>query len=78
MSLDYVKKIKKVIADKTGQEPEEIEEAAYFEDDLNVGEMELIDILETLEDALHVELIKEKANIETVQNLIELVEEQVE
>ena len=78
MTTDYVKKIKKLIADKTGQEPSEIENEMYFQDDLNIGEMELIDILEELEESLQVDLIEHKNEIETVGELIELVEEQIE
>ena len=75
---EYVKKIKKLIAEKSGHEPQEITEASFFEDDLNVGEMELIDILTELEDELHVELMDQKEDIETVQDLIDLVAEQLE
>ena len=78
MTADYVKKIKKLIADKAGQEPSEIENDTYFQDDLNIGEMELMDILEELEELLHVDLVEHKDEIETVGNLIEQVEEQIE
>lgn len=78
MSNDYVKKIKKLIADKAGVELSDVRDESYFEDDLNLGSMDLVDILEELEDALHVELIEEKENISTVGELIELVEEQIE
>lgn len=78
MTTDYVKKIKKLIADKAGQEPSEIENETYFQDDLNIGEMELMDILEELEESLQVDLVEHKNEIETVGELIELVEEQIE
>lgn len=76
--MDYVKKIKTLIADKAGLEISEVTPDQYFEDDLNLGEMEVRDILEELEEALDIELIEEKDNIETVNDLIELVREQVE
>ena len=76
--MDYVKKIKTLIADKAGMEISEVTPDQYFEDDLNLGEMEVRDILEELEEALDIELIEEKDNIETVNDLIELVREQVE
>ena len=78
MSIDYIKKIKKLIADKSGHELSEIHEESYFEDDLNLGEMDLMDILEELEESLHVELVEQKDEIETVGDLIEMVAEQVE
>jgi acyl carrier protein len=78
MNDDYIKKIKKVIAEKSGQDISEIHEGSFFEDDLNIGEMELMEILTELEDQLHIELLDEKDNIETVQDLIDLVTEQVD
>ena len=78
MSADYIKKIKKLIADKAGQEPSEIENETYIQDDLNLGEMELMDILEELEESLHVDLVEQKDSIETVGDLIEMVEEQID
>jgi acyl carrier protein len=78
MIADYVRKIKKVIADKTGHDVDEVGATMYFEDDLNIGEMDLLDILEELEDVLHVDLVEEKDNIETVGDLIDIVQEQVE
>jgi acyl carrier protein len=75
---DYIKKIKKLIADKAGQEPSEIENEMYIQDDLNLGDMELVDILEELEESLHIDLVEQKDEIETVADLIELVEEQVD
>lgn len=75
---DYTKKIKKLIADKAGVETSEINPSDYFEDDLNIGEMELMEILEDLEEAFHIELLDLRDEIETVQELIEAVSEQVE
>ncbi len=40
--------------------------------------MELIDILEELEESLQVDLIEHKNEIETVGELIELIEEQID
>lgn len=78
MSVDFVKKIKKLIAEKSGHEVDEIDESMYFEDDLNLSEMELVDILTDLEDTLHCELLDERGNLETVGDLVDLVAEQVE
>ncbi len=78
MTTDYNRKIKKAIAEKTGHEPGEISENLYFEDDLNIGEMELMEILAELEDEFQIELLQEKDNIETVQDLVDLVAEQLD
>jgi acyl carrier protein len=78
MNVDYESKIKKIIADKAGVEPSEIHEESYFEDDLNLGDMELVDIIEELEEEFHIDLADEKKDIETVGDLIEAIAELVE
>lgn len=78
MTNEYLKKIKKIIAEKGGVEPDEIHESSYFEDDLNIGEIELVEILTELEDEFNVELIAEKGKLETVQDLIDLLMEHLE
>ena len=75
---DYFGKIKKVIAEKTGLEPAEISQDSYIADDLNIGEMELLEILEELEDNFHVNLIEESGSFETVQDIIDLLEEHIQ
>lgn len=76
--IDYLKKIKKVITDKSGVDGEEVTENSYFQDDLNISEMELIEILSELEEEFHVDLLDQKEDIETVQELIEILTEQLE
>ena len=78
MSSDYYKDIKKIIEEKTGLEPSEITLDSYFEDDLNLGEMELIEILSELEEKFNTDLMEQRENIETVQDLVDLLSEQVE
>jgi acyl carrier protein len=78
MTAEYFKDIKKVIEEKTGLEPEEITADLYFEDDLNLGEIELLEILNELEEKYHTELVDEKDKIETVQDLVDLLLEKIE
>ena len=75
---DYYNKVKKVIAEKTGLELSEISAESYFEDDLNVGEMELIEILEELEEAFHVDLIEDAGNFVTVQDVVDALDEHIQ
>ena len=75
---DYYPKVKKVIAEKTGLELSEIIPESYFEEDLNVGEMELIEILEELEEAFHVDLIEDASSFVTVQDVIDALEEHIQ
>ena len=53
-------------------------EGSFFEDDLNVGEMELLEILSELEEMFQVELVSEQENIVTVQDLIDLLSEKID
>jgi acyl carrier protein len=78
MSSEYLKKVKKIISEKSGLEIEEIHETSYFEDDLNIGEIELVEILTELEDVYDIELVANKEEIETVQDLIDLLIEHLE
>ncbi|MFZ2664001.1 MAG: phosphopantetheine-binding protein [Patescibacteria group bacterium] len=75
---DYYPKVKKVIAEKTGLEPSEISTESYFEDDLNVGEMELMEILEELEETFHVDLIEDSDSFVTVQDVVDALEEHIQ
>lgn len=75
---DYYPKVKKIIADKTGLETSEISAESYFEDDLNVGEMELMEILEELEEAFHVDLIEDSDSFITVQDVVDALEEHIQ
>lgn len=76
---DYLVQIAKIIANKTGVDPEDIKEESYLEDDLNIGEMELVDIIGALEEEYAVEFTEvEKEKVESIMDLIELVVEKVE
>lgn len=70
--------IKGIISDISGVDPAEVVTTAYFEDDLNIDELELIEILTELEDQLEVELVEDKENIQTVQDLMDLLLEKLE
>lgn len=78
MSTDYFKEIKKIIEEKTGLEPSEIIADSFFEDDLNIGEMDLLEILNELEEKYHTDLVDEKEDLETVQDLVDLLSEKIE
>jgi len=75
----YLKKIIAIIITKTGMDPEEISEDSYFEDDLNVGEFDLIEIIGALEEEYKIEFEdEEKENLKSVMDLVEVVVEKVE
>ncbi len=75
----YLKKIKAIINEKTGMDPEEIEQTSFFEDDLNISQLELEEIYSALEDEYKIELEdEEKEQLESVTDLIDLIVEKVE
>jgi acyl carrier protein len=78
MNNDYMNKIKKVIEKKTGIGASEINENSFFEDDLNIDEMELLEILTELEETYQIELVPEQENIATVEDLIDLLGEKID
>ena len=78
MTAEYFKEIKKILETKMGIDPADVTLESFFEDDLNVGEMELIEILSELEEKFQVDLMEEKEGMETVQDLVDLLTERIE
>ena len=74
---NYYNEVKKLISEKTGLESYEITPESFFEDDLNIGEMELMEILEELEEKYHVSLIENSDSFETVQDLVDALDEHI-
>lgn len=75
----YVNEIIGIIINHTGLDPEDVADSSYFEDDLNVGPLELLDILATIEETYSIVFDEdEKKSIESVMDLVELVIEKVE
>lgn len=69
---------KQIIAEKAGIEVHEMTEDMFFGEDLNLGELELTEILEELEEEFKIDLIDEQDRIESVNNLLEILEEKLE
>ena len=75
---DYLNEIKKVISHKAGVELSEVTKESFFEDDLNIGEIELIEILEELEEKYHTDLVEERENIISVNDLLDIMSEKLD
>lgn len=75
---NHKEKVKQIIAHKAGMEPKEILDDMFFGDDLNLGELDLIEILEELEDLFKIELIDGQSEIESVKDLFDALEEKLE
>lgn len=75
---EYFTRLKKIISEKMGIDKEEILENSYFGDDLNIGEMDLIDIISEIDDVYQVNLVEDVDSFETVQDVVDALEEQAE
>lgn len=75
----YANRINAVIVEKSGVDPDEITVESYFEDDLNISELELYEITDALEEEYQIEIDEdEREKIVTVKNLVHLVTEKLE
>ncbi|HAZ29722.1 TPA: hypothetical protein DCY43_03190 [candidate division WWE3 bacterium] len=75
---NFKDKVKQIISKKAGVEPCDVDEELFFGDDLNLGDIELTEILEELEELFKVELLEDQSKIESVRDLMELLEEKLE
>ncbi len=74
-----LKKIKEILAENFGIDPSEVLEGAYFEEDLNLGEYEMIELLSELEEAYQIEFeAEDKIDLETVGALVAIVRDKAE
>ncbi|MFZ5425201.1 MAG: acyl carrier protein [Patescibacteria group bacterium] len=79
MNDEYYKKIKKMLIDNYGVDEDEIVEDAYFGDDLNLGDLELEEMLQVLEDEYEITFEEEeRGEIETVDDLTTLLSEKLD
>jgi len=75
---NYKEKVKQIIARRVGLETKGILDEMCFGDDLNLGELELTEILEELEDLFKIELLGQQGEIESVKDLLDVLEEKLE
>lgn len=75
---NYLQQIKQIISHKTGTDVHEIGEDTYLEEDLNIGEIELLEIITDIEDALDVEVTTDAEDIKTVGDLASHVADKLE
>jgi len=75
---DYAKKIKTLISHNAGVELPEMTNESHLADDLNLGELEITELIEEIEEMFDVDLTEYKDTIETVGDLITGVAECLE
>ncbi len=72
------KKILHIIANNCAVEETEITPESFLEEDLNIGEMELLELWPDIGEAFGIEIEEEvKEGVESVQDIIDIVEEEL-
>jgi len=74
--MDILEKVKAVIVDKLGVEPDQVVPEARFIEDLNADSLDIVELVMGLEDEFGLEISDEEAeNIRTVGDAIKFIEE---
>ncbi len=73
-----MRKIIELISLRAGMEVTEITPEMFLEDDLNIGEMEVSELVQELEEEYKIDLAEELKSVETVIDLVAAVEEKIE
>lgn len=60
--IDYLEDIKQLISKQFGIPQEDIEEDSYLEADLNITELDLEDLIETIQDKYQIQIPTEKVS----------------
>ena len=74
----YREKVKQMIGHRAGVEVKDVSDEMYFGEDLNLGDLELTEILEELEDIYKTDLLEHQDELESVKDLMDLLEEKLE
>ena len=75
MANELFEKVKEIISEKTGVEREDIKSEAFFSEDLNIDEMELLEIIDELEGNYTIVLKTKLEDIKTVGDLLHSLHE---
>ncbi len=74
--MDILEKVKAVVVEKLGVEPEKVTPDARFIEDLNADSLDIVELVMGLEDEFGLEISDEEAeNIRTVGDAIKFIEE---
>ncbi|WP_457637935.1 acyl carrier protein [Oceanithermus sp.] len=74
--MDILEKVKAVVVEKLGVEPEKVVPEARFIEDLNADSLDIVELVMGLEDEFGLEISDEEAeNIRTVGDAVKFIEE---
>ena len=76
---DYLEDVKKLISDQFGIAQDDIEEDSFLEADLNIGDLDLEDFIENIQDKYQIQIPSEKvATFKKVSDIVSYLFENVE
>ncbi|HGY10210.1 acyl carrier protein [Oceanithermus sp.] len=76
--MDTLEKVKAVVVEKLGVEPEKVTPEARFIEDLDADSLDIVELIMGLEDEFGLEISDEEAeNIRTVGDAIKFIEEKL-
>jgi len=76
--MDYYNKVRELVSKKAGMETDEIKPEMYLDDDLNLGELEVSELVQEIEEEYELDLAEERKSFETVIDIVAAVEEKIE
>ena len=76
MTAETYERLKKIVVEQLGVEPEQVTPEASFVEDLNADSLDLVELIMSLEEEFGAEISDEDAEkIRTVQDAVDYVEE---
>ena len=75
MAAGTFEKVKAIVVDKLGVEPEDVKPTSTFVDDLGADSLDIVELIMKFEDEFGVEIPDEKAEkIKTVEDIVKYVD----
>lgn len=76
--MDVFDRIRDIVVEELGVEPEEVTPEASFLDDLGADSLDIVELIMAFEEEFDLEIPDEEAeNISTVQDVVEYIEEHI-
>lgn len=77
--MDVFERIRDIVVEELGVEPEEVTAEASFLDDLGADSLDIVELIMAFEEEFDLEIPDEEAeNIATVQDVVDYIEEHAE
>lgn len=74
--MDVLARVRDIVVEELGVEPEEVTPEASFLDDLGADSLDIVELIMAFEEEFDMEIPDEQAeNINTVQDVIDYIEE---